>query len=98
MVLFLLRFRRLLHMFRGYLLFGPGLVVMRGGVAGLRLLLVVRVVILVRGGNVVVAEGDVVLGLPGVELFIIAFPLDVAELSVYMRCGVLLTHFIWTMF
>jgi hypothetical protein len=49
----------------------------------------------VVGGDVVEAEGDVFLGFPGVEAFVVALPLDEAVLPVCMCADVLLIHFIW---
>jgi hypothetical protein len=58
--------------------------------------LLVLWVILVFGGGVVVAEGDVFLGLPGVVALIVALPLDVAVLPVCIGGDLLFTHLICT--
>ena len=61
-----------------------------------RRLLVFGVILLLFRIHIIVAESDVLLGLPGIEPLIVALPLDVAILPVYMENDLLLTHLIWT--
>ena len=81
-VFFLLHFTCLAASFCSRFLFGSGLVVVRCGSAQGQLFFVLWVVIFFFGSFVVVAEGDVVFGFPGVELIIISSPLDEAVLPV----------------
>jgi hypothetical protein len=67
--------------------FVPGVVLVLVGVVGAGSLdgihlAVFRVILLLLGSNVVVAESDVLLGLPGVVALTIALPLDEAVLAI----------------
>ncbi len=98
MIFFLFNFRCLAAALWSRFLFSSSLVLVRCWSAKRQFFFILWVIIFFFGCFIVVAEGDVIFGFPGVEFIIISSPLDEAVLFVYIVSMLLLTHRICTTF